>query len=273
MKIFVDTADLEEIKEAFSYGVVDGVTTNPSLMKKALGKPNFKGFSLKQYVSTILEVAGNAPVSLEVKGFSADEMYVQGKTLYELFKKPENNILIKVPLNPTMGTGEPMHFEGLKAIKRLSSEGIPINTTLIFTPEQALLAAKAGAKVVSPFAGRIDDKLREQEKVGFGKEDYYPSRGFVSNSKLLDDNGIVSGIDLVGQIVTIFKNYGIETEVLAASIRNARQAREAALVGAQISTLPLSILKDMVRHPKSIEGMAKFIEDIVPDYELLWANK
>src|SRR5690606_36986822 len=148
-----------------------------------------------------------------------------GITLYKKFNVVAKNVAIKIPIDSARSDSE-MHFDGLKAIKKLSSMKIPVNCTLIFTPEQALLAARAGASMVSPFAGRVDDYLREREHVLFEKQDYYPSEGVKQGGRVIDDNGIISGVDLVAEIVSIFEAHGIETEVLAASIRNARQLRE-----------------------------------------------
>jgi len=133
------------------------------------------------------------------------------------------------------------------------------------TPEQALLAAKAGAKYVSPFAGRIDDYIRNQNKMQYAKSDYFPAEG-LEKKKVKDDNGTVSGIHLVEQCVDILQNYGYKTKVLAASIRNERQARECALVGADIATLPLEVIKKLTMHPKTYDGMQKFTRDIVIEY-------
>ncbi|MEM2247660.1 MAG: transaldolase family protein, partial [Thermoproteota archaeon] len=184
--------------------------------------------------------------------------------------------------------------DGLKAVKTLSKMGIPTNVTLVMTPEQALLAAKAGATYVSPFAGRVDDYIRSRLKIGFKKEDYFDynllnriaeekfkmmvrgrsesiselylseaTRMFFENVR---DNGILSGVDLVRSILTIFRNYGFTTQVIASSMRNARQVREVAELGVHIATLPFYVIKEMIQHPKTLEGIRKFTEDIVPSY-------
>ena len=134
-------------------------------------------------------------------------------------------------------------------------------STLIFTPEQALLAAKAGAAFVSPFAGRIDDYIRSQHKIPFEKSDYYPEEGQKKKDELLEDNGIVSGIDLVTQIVDVFTIYDIKTEIIAASLRNTRQVREAALAGADIATIPFKVIDQLAKHPLTDIGMEKFLAD------------
>ena len=149
------------------------------------------------------------------------------------------------------------------------ASGIPINATLIFTPEQALLAAKAGAKVVSPSAGRIDDDLRKGGNLRFDKTDYYPQDGMTLNDRLLEDNGVVSGIDPVAQCVRIIEHYELQTGVLSASLRDPRQVRESALADARIATLPLGVLQDMLKHPKTYGGMALFTADIAPEYAAL----
>ncbi len=265
MKIFIDSADIEEIKQADAYGLVDGVTTNPSLIKKAAEKHKVK--DLGKYIDQILRVAGKRPVSLEVKGGDAKEMIVQGKKLWKRFGNKTNAVYIKVPIDPTLD--KPLHFEGLKAIKAFAKDKIPVNVTLIFTPEQALLAAKAGATVVSPFAGRIDDKIRKDNAIRFEKTDHFPSYGWHDNGKLFEDKGIVSGVDLVKQIVDLFKEHNIKTGVLAASLRNPRQVREVALVGATIATLPFPVIEQLTQHPKSLEGMQAFTADMVEEYEKL----
>ncbi|MBI5388767.1 transaldolase [Candidatus Woesearchaeota archaeon] len=266
MKIFVDTANIEEIKTAFSYGIVDGLTTNPSLIKQA--SQLFKQ-PMEAYINSILITAGKAPVSLEVKGGNANDMIKQGLNLYKHFSTKANLVVIKIPFNPTVDEKKPQHFEGLKAIKELAGRGIPVNVTLIFTPEQAMLAAKAGAAYVSPFVGRIDDKLRTDAGMKFDKAGYYPLDGMEQGGRLLEDNGIVSGVDLIEQIVYIFDSFAFTTEVLAASIRNARQAREVALAGADVATIPFNVLTEMTQHPKSLEGMKAFLADTVKDYEVL----
>jgi len=268
MKIFIDSADLDEIMQAFKWGVVDGVTTNPSLLKKAVEKRKSAGekLNLKSYINSILTTARNCPVSLEVTELKADKMIEQGKRIFDIFNPAANNVNIKIPVNPAFKNEDKTHFDGIEVIRKLTSEGIPVNCTLIFTPEQALLAAKAGAQFLSPFAGRIDDHLRKISGMKFDKADYFPASGIEKDGKLLDDNGIISGIDLVSQCVDIIELYGFDSEVIAASIRNPRQAREAALSGAHISTLPFQVIQDMLKHHKTYEGMEAFTADIVQEY-------
>ncbi|MBU0496632.1 MAG: transaldolase [Candidatus Thermoplasmatota archaeon] len=271
MKIFVDSAKLHEIKEAYSFGILDGVTTNPSLLKQAvteLQKTN-KKISLENYIKDILLTAKGTPVSLEVTEYINEKMVSQAKALYHRFNPIVKNVNIKIPINTTFPGKTGNEFDGLKTIKTLSEAKIPTNCTLIFTPEQALLAAKAGATYVSPFAGRIDDYLRKQHNISFNKTDYYPAEGMLHKDKLLQDNGIVSGVDLVAQIVDLFDIYGYNTEVIAASLRNTQQVREVAMVGADIATIPFSVIKELLTHYKTQEGMQKFTEDIVPEYVTL----
>ncbi len=263
MKIFIDSAILEEIKQAFDWGMADGVTTNPSLMKKAVAG---KKINLKNYIKQILKIAKGTPVSLEVTETTAKGMIEQGRRLFRIFNPVAKNVYIKIPVNPAFKDGDKTHFDGIVAIKELSKLRIPTNCTLIFTPEQALLAAKAGASFVSPFAGRVDDYIRTNNKIKFDKKDYYPAVGFKKGSKYLEDNGIYSGIHLVEQCVKIIEKYGLKTEVLAASLRNTRQVREAALHGAHIATLPINVIQDMLKHPKTYEGMKKFTADVVKEY-------
>lgn len=268
MKIFIDSADLDEIRQGYAWGVADGVTTNPSLLKKAVEKRISKGdkVDLKDYISRILEVAKGTPVSLEVTEYTADGMIAQAKKLHAMFNPIAENVYIKIPVNPAFKAGDKTHFDGIRAIRELTEAGIPVNTTLIFTPEQALLAAKAGAKFLSPFAGRIDDDLRKKGNIASGKMDYFPAEGLALDGKMLEDNGIMSGIDLVEQCVQIVEQYAFGAEVLAASLRNPRQVREATLVGAHIATLPFSVLENMLQHHKTYEGMELFTADIVPEY-------
>ena len=227
-----------------------------------------------EYIKKILLLARGLPVSLEVIGIDSAQMIKEGKRLYELFNPVAGNVYVKIPVNSSIDKKSNKNFEGLKAINVLSGEGIPINCTLIFTPEQALMAAKAGASFVSPFAGRIDDLIRLENNIEFKKTDYFPAYGEEKDGVILEDKGVISGIDLVAQIREIFDNYGIsETKILAASIRNARQAREAALAGADIATLPMSVIEELLIHPKTTEGMKGFIKDVVPEYRDLLERK
>ncbi|MBU1974861.1 MAG: transaldolase [Nanoarchaeota archaeon] len=268
MKIFIDTADLAEIKDAFSWGIVEGITTNPSLMKKAQDKQG--GTNLEEYVKKILVASRGTPVSLEVLGGTAEEMYAQGKKLYSKFKN-YGAVVIKIPVNPSVDDNSKVHYEGLKATKMLSEENIPVNVTLVMTPEQALLAAIAGATYVSPFAGRIDDHLRKQRGKEFGKLDYFNKHGIKdSKGNLITDTGLVSGVHLINSIASIFRNYNFKTQILAASTRNARQVREIAEAGAHIATIPFPVLKEMIHHHKTLEGMKAFTDDIVPEYRKLF---
>ncbi len=264
MEFFVDTADLDQIRESYAWGIVDGVTTNPSLIKKAVEKLRNDGSSMgmPEYIESILRVAQGDPVSLEVIALTADEMYSQAMTLYERFNPIAENVVIKIPVNPNLGDDAEHAFDGLSTIARLAEAGIPVNTTLIFTPEQALLAAKAGAAYVSPFAGRIDDELRKTAGETFEKTDYYPADGVEGR----EDNGIESGVDLVARCVEIMEIHGFETQVLAASLRNPRQVRECALVGSHVATIPFDVLSAMAEHKKTVEGMKAFTADIVPEY-------
>mgnify|MGYP003974166803 CR=1 FL=1 len=266
MKIFIDSAKLDEIKQAYSTGIIDGVTTNPSLIKKAVDQLKKEGqkIDLTSYIKKILKVAKGTPVSLEVTETTYGGMVKQGLRLYKKFNKVAKNVYIKIPVNPSFD--DKPNMDGIRAIKTLSKKGIPINCTLIFTPEQALLAAKAGARFVSPFAGRVEDYIRVNNKIKFEKTDYFPQSGLIKKNKLLDDNGIISGIDLIQQIVEIFKKQNIRSEVLAASLRSPRHMREAAVVGADIATLPFDAIQHLLTHYKSQEGMKSFTKDIVPEY-------
>ena len=269
IKIFIDSSKLSDISRAYDYGLLDGVTTNPSLIRAAVDEEKLKGGSIdiEDYIKKILLLARGLPVSLEVIGTDSEKMIDEGRRIYKLFNPIAENVYVKIPVNPSIGEKSSKNFEGLKAIKTLSGEGIPINCTLIFTPEQALMASKAGASFVSPFAGRIDDLIRSKNNLEFKKTDYFPAYGEEKDGDVLEDNGIISGIDLVAQIREIFDNYGIsETKVLAASIRNARQTREAALAGADIATLPMNVIEELLIHNKTIEGMKGFIKDIIPEY-------
>ena len=208
MKFFIDTANIEEIKEGLNLGMVDGVTTNPSLIAKEK-----KGFDV--VVKDILKNV-KGPVSLEVVSQEAKAMFAEGKKLAQL----GDNVVIKVPLCT----------EGLKATKMFAEAGIDVNQTLIFSPLQALMAAKAGARYVSPFVGRLDDIAHD-------------------------------GMELVEQILTIYDNYGYETEVIVASIRHPRHVLDAALMGADIATIPFKVIAQLVQHPLTEKGIETFLED------------
>ena len=208
MKFFIDTANIEEIKEGLKLGMVDGVTTNPSLIAK-------EKKSFEVVVKEILKNVGG-PVSLEVVSMEAKPMFEEGKKLAQW----GDNVVIKVPLCT----------EGLKATKMFAAAGIDVNETLIFSPLQALMAAKAGARYVSPFVGRLDDIAHD-------------------------------GMELVEQILTIFDNYGFDTEVIVASIRHPRHVLEAALMGADIATIPFKVIKQLTQHPLTDKGIEMFLED------------
>ncbi len=209
MKFFIDTANLNEIKEAHAMGILDGVTTNPSLMAKE-GITDVDG----HYLTICEEVDGD--VSAEVISTHYEGIITEGRRLAQI----HDNITVKIP----------MIQEGVKAIRTLSREGIKINTTLVFNPIQALVAAKAGAKYVSPFIGRLDD---------IGHE----------------------GMQLIEEIRTIFDNYGLETQILAASIRHNEHLRSAALAGSDVATMPFEVITKMIKHPLTDSGLEKFLAD------------
>ncbi|MBO0931544.1 fructose-6-phosphate aldolase [Fibrella aquatilis] len=212
MKFFIDTANLADIREAQDMGILDGVTTNPSLMAKEgiTGKDNV----MRHYKQICDIVEGD--VSAEVIGTTFDEMVREGEELAEL----DDNIVVKIP----------MTRDGVKALKYFSEKGIRTNCTLIFSAGQALLAAKAGASYVSPFVGRLDDISTD-------------------------------GIELIEQIVTIYRNYGYTTEVLAASIRHPMHVVQCAEIGADVMTGPLSVMLALLNHPLTDIGLAKFLAD------------
>jgi len=208
MKFFIDTANVKEIREAASLGVVDGVTTNPSLIAR-------EGRDFKQVIAEICSIV-DGPISAEAVSLKADEMVAEGEALAKIHK----NIVVKLPMTK----------DGLKATKVLAGKGIKVNMTLVFSPSQALLAAKVGAAYVSPFVGRLDD---------------------ISHY----------GMDLVTQIITIFDNYGFDTEVIVASVRNPLHVVDAALAGAHIATIPFSVIDQLVKHPLTDIGIEKFLAD------------
>lgn len=279
MRLFLDTADLDEIKEAVSWNIIDGVTTNPSLIKKAilaLREYDFK-VDIESYIKKILAAVGRmCPVSLEVPGLTADKMTEQGMVLYEKFNQVAGNVVIKIPVCTVNSAGEGQLFDGLVAIQSLSEEKVPVNATLIFTPEQALLAAKAGAEYVSPFVGRVDDRIRKKGGISFNKTDYFPAAGMSESGdhgNTLTDQGLVSGIDLVARIADIFNQYEIECEIIAASIRNSIQVREVAEAGADIITVPFDILKSMIVHPGTASGIDGFTNDLMDEYISLFSPR
>lgn len=208
MKFFIDTANIDEIREAARIGILDGVTTNPSLISRERGKPED---ILKKICGIV-----NGPISAEVVALDWEGMVREGKEL----SKIHENIVIKVPITK----------EGLKAVKALAGEGIRTNVTLIFTPIQALLAARAGAGFVSPFVGRLDDIT-------------------------------TAGMELVSQIVQIYRNYNIQTEVIVASIRNPMHVSDAAMIGADIATIPFKVIEQLTKHPLTDRGIEKFLSD------------
>jgi len=213
MKIFIDTADLDEIKELASWGIVDGVTTNPTLVAKS-GRP------FKEIINEIFKIV-DGPISLEAVSEKADDMIKEAKSLVsKVSEKYRKNVTIKIPMTP----------EGLKAVKKLKKEGIKTNVTLVFSANQALFAAKAGASFVSPFIGRLDD---------IGQE----------------------GMQIIEEIMEIFVNYDIETEVIVASIRHPIHVLEAARLGADIATVTPAIIRKMVKHSLTDVGIEQFLKD------------
>jgi len=208
MKFFIDTADIKEIKAAAEYGLIDGVTTNPTLVSKT-------GRDLFSVLHEICQVV-DGPISAEVVSTKSPDMIKEAQQLVNI----HDNIVVKIPMCP----------EGLKATRALSRDGIGVNITLIFSPLQALLAAKAGASFVSPFIGRLDD---------------------ISHV----------GMHLVEQIVTIFDNYEFDTEIIVASIRHPVHVLEAALLGADIATIPFKVLDQLTKHPLTDRGMERFLAD------------
>ncbi len=209
MKIFLDTANIAEIREIAGWGILDGVTTNPSLCAKESGR------SFREMIAEISALVPG-PISAECVSPEAPAMVAEGRELAKIAP----NVVIKVP----------MTVEGLKACGALAREGIGVNMTLIFSPGQALLAAKAGARFVSPFIGRLDDVSHD-------------------------------GMELIGEIVQIFENYEFPTEVIVASVRHPRHVIDAALLGAHIATVPTAVLRKLVQHPLTDAGVAKFLAD------------
>lgn len=216
MKFFLDSANVEELKKAAEWGIIDGVTTNPSLIAK-------EGVPIEEQIRKICGVF-DGDVSAEVISTNAEEMFDEGRRL----AKVHANVVVKVPMIP----------EGIKAVSRLSKEGIRTNVTLCFSAAQALIAAKAGAYIVSPFIGRVDD-------LGW------------------------PGMDLIRDIVAIYRNYGFKTQVLAASIRGTLHVVEAAKAGAHIGTLPYKVLEQLFQHPLTEKGLEQFLSDHRKAFELV----
>jgi transaldolase len=208
MKFFIDTANINQIKEAASYGLLDGVTTNPSLVAK-------EGKEFVKLLEEIVQIV-DGPISAEVVSTDYDGILREAKELVKIHK----NIVVKVPLIK----------EGIKAVKSLSDEGIKTNVTLCFSPTQALLAAKAGATYISPFVGRLDDISHD-------------------------------GMQLIEQIITIYRNYGYATEVLVASIRHPLHLVDAAMMGADVATMPFDVIEKLFNHPLTNIGLEKFLSD------------
>jgi len=208
MRIFIDTAKIEEIREANRIGIIDGVTTNPSLVAKT-------GKSFEQVAGEIIEEI-DGPISLEAVTSKAESIFEEATKLHAVHE----NVVTKIPCTA----------EGLKAVKMCAAENIPTNVTLVFSPSQSLLCAKAGATYVSPFVGRIDD---------------------ISGN----------GMELVEQIVAIYDNYGADTQVIVASIRHPLHFVEAALIGADVATVPFNVLMQLIKHPLTDAGIEKFMDD------------
>lgn len=208
MKFFIDTANIDEISKAVDMGMVDGVTTNPTLISRE-NKP------FEEIIAEIAKIV-NGPISAEVIALDSEGMLAEGRELAKI----SDNIVIKVP----------MTTDGLKATKAFSAEGIKTNVTLVFSSAQALLAAKAGATYVSPFVGRLDDIA-------------------------------LTGMDLISDIMTIYDNYGYQSEVIVASVRHPMHVMDAALIGADIATIPFKVINQLAKHPLTDRGMESFLKD------------
>lgn len=209
MKLFLDSALTDEVKKAASWGIIDGVTTNPSLIKKS-------GRDFREVVEEICEALPEGAISAEVLSENADGMVTEARE----FAGWKPNIVIKIPMTE----------EGIKAVKVLSAEGIHTNVTLVFSANQALLAAKAGATYVSPFVGRLDDNGQD-------------------------------GMALISEIVQMYMNYGFETEIIVASVRHPMHVHQSAMLGAHVATVPFKILEQMFKHPLTDVGIEKFLKD------------
>ena len=208
MKFFIDTANIDEIREAASLGILDGVTTNPTLISREKGKP-------EDILKQICEIV-DGPISAEVVSLDWQGMVREGKELAKLHK----NIVVKIPVCK----------DGLKAVKALAAENIRTNVTLVFTALQALLSARAGASFISPFVGRLDDISTD-------------------------------GMESVSQIVQIFSNYDIQTEIIVASVRSPLHVLDAAMLGADIATIPFKVIEQLVKHPLTDKGIDQFLKD------------
>lgn len=208
MKFFLDTANLDEIREVASWGILDGVTTNPTLVAKESG-------AFEHLIRDICAIV-SGPVSAEAVAAKVAEIFPEARALAGIAP----NVVVKIPVG----------IEGLKATKILAAENVPVNMTLVFSASQALLAAKAGARFVSPFIGRLDDASED-------------------------------GMSLIEEIVTIFENYRIDTEIIVASIRHPRHVVEAALLGADIATIPYAVMAKLVHHPLTDAGIERFLKD------------
>ncbi|MEW5806928.1 MAG: fructose-6-phosphate aldolase [Acidobacteriota bacterium] len=208
MKFFIDTADLKEIREAEKLGILDGVTTNPTLVAKT-------GCKFEDIIRDICSIV-DGPISAEVLSLDVDGMVAEARKLSRIHK----NIIVKIPITE----------DGLRTVKILAADGIKTNITLIFSPSQALLAAKVGAAYVSPFVGRLDDASHD-------------------------------GMDIVRDVKKIYANYGFKTQIIVASIRHPRHVVEAALAGADIATIPFSVIKSLVKHPLTDVGIKRFLQD------------
>lgn len=211
MKIFIDTAKIEEIKEANEWGLVDGVTTNPSLLSRVGAEES----NFKEVIEEICDIV-NGPISVEVTTTDCGKMYKEARDLSGIHE----NVIIKIP----------MTIEGVKAIPKLTKAEIKTNVTLVFSPSQALIAAKQGATYVSPFVGRIDDRSGD-------------------------------GMKVVKEILQIYKNYNFKTQVLVASVRHPRHVLKAALMGADVATIPYKVLKKLFDHPLAEKGLKRFLAD------------
>lgn len=287
MEIFIDSADIDEIKQALSWGIISGITTNPGLIEKAAKKHNVPDFG--KYLDKVLKLVkkkarkkSEKTVSLEIlaqphEGESLDDCMVrEGMALWKRFNPIAKNVVIKVPINPWMSEGDDK-YAGIKAVSHFARKKIKTNVTLVHSPAQAIMAAQAGATYMSPFLGGLDDMIAK----GWGsvkeKFDYWPIEGRSYGQRRLVDpiSQMYSGTELVQTIARIYRIQGYGTKILAASLRNPAQVHEAAAAGAQLATIPFSVLEQMLDHPLTVGRMESFTKaaDETPKYKKLFEVK
>jgi len=268
MKLFLDSANIDEIKELNKYGLIYGVTTTVKSIKRYVQKEE-EDINLKKYMKSMLKINRKIPFFFDINDINKETFLKNGKNLYEELRKHYmfiriSNLYMNVPIDFSFSYVP--DFNGLRMIRNFKENKIPVNASLITKPEQALLAAEAGAKFVTINIGDVDDFIRKSSKVKFKENDYFPAQGLKKRGKVIEDEGIVSGIDLVYECVALFKERKNGCKIIVSDIRNSKQLREAMFTGADYVSAPYSLIKEGLHHDQTVKSLISYTRNVFEDY-------